>query len=310
VWVLSIVWIAILERLKMVLVQKLVKLAVQDNIKLPQEMLRVNNALLGSVKTTKDKRRALNAAPVNLAIPPVVPHANRALPTPITVTKEETPRALVAQRVGPRWPAVPRAPRAVPAPTATGAKIAPGATPDTAPTPTPRNASNAPWVTPRPIPAQRSAPVAIWVGTAAAKATVPAARPTNTKTPVANSNVNHARPQAKCPMNNTQLVPNPRGPPPPTAATTNTSTTRRPTTRIGPAWHARLAPRASVTLLGRVSGPNLVMLDAQTIVLDLKHVRFQARVWEQKIQLLPTCIMPIKLIWRCATMMKNAMLDM
>jgi len=78
--------------------------------------------------------------------------------------------------------------------------------------------------------AQRSAPVAIWVGTAAARATVPAARPTNTKTPVVNSNVNHALPQVKCPMNNTQLVPNHRGPPPLTVATTNTSTTCRPTT--------------------------------------------------------------------------------
>ena len=101
-WVLSIVWIATLERLKMALVRKLVKLAVQDNIKLPQEMLRASNAPLVSVKTTKDKRRASNAALVNLAIPPVSPHANHALPTPITVTKEETPRALIVQRVGPR----------------------------------------------------------------------------------------------------------------------------------------------------------------------------------------------------------------
>ena len=107
----------------MALVRKLVKLAVQDNIKLPQEMLRASNAPLVSVKTIKDKRRASNAAPVNLAIPLVMPHVKHALPTPITVTKEETPRVLIAQRVGSRWPAVPRAPRAVRVPTAMDAKI-------------------------------------------------------------------------------------------------------------------------------------------------------------------------------------------
>ena len=84
---------------------------------------RANNAPLVLVKMIRDKRRASNAAPVNLAIPPVMPHANYALPTPIMVAKEETPRALIAQRVGPRWPGVPRAPRAVPAPTAMDVKI-------------------------------------------------------------------------------------------------------------------------------------------------------------------------------------------
>jgi hypothetical protein len=41
VWVLSIVWFAILACLKVAPVQKLVKLVVQDNIKILLEMLRV-----------------------------------------------------------------------------------------------------------------------------------------------------------------------------------------------------------------------------------------------------------------------------
>ena len=49
----------------MALVQKLVQLAVQDSTKMSLEMLRANNAPLVSVKVTKDKRRAPNAAPVN-----------------------------------------------------------------------------------------------------------------------------------------------------------------------------------------------------------------------------------------------------
>ena len=92
-------------------------------VRLVWVLLCVKDAPLVLVKTTKDKRRASNAAPVNLATPLVMQHANYALPTPIMVAKEETPRALIAQRVGPRWPGVPRAPRAVPAPTAMNAKI-------------------------------------------------------------------------------------------------------------------------------------------------------------------------------------------
>ena len=63
--VLSIVWIAILERFKMALVQKLVTLVVQDNTKMSLEMLIANNAPLVSVKAIQVKRRAQNAVPVN-----------------------------------------------------------------------------------------------------------------------------------------------------------------------------------------------------------------------------------------------------
>ena len=61
VWVLSIVWIAILERLKMAPVRKLVKLVVQDNIKILLEMVRVSNVKL--VGTWMDKA------------PPIAKHA-------------------------------------------------------------------------------------------------------------------------------------------------------------------------------------------------------------------------------------------
>ena len=57
VWVPSIVWFAILERLKMALVQKLVKLVVQDNIKILLEMVRVSNVKL--VGTWMDKVRLI-----------------------------------------------------------------------------------------------------------------------------------------------------------------------------------------------------------------------------------------------------------
>jgi uncharacterized protein YjeT (DUF2065 family) len=149
VWVLSIVWIAILERLKMVLVRKLVKLAVQDNIKLPQEMLRASNAPLVSVKTTKDKRRASNAALVNLAIPLVMPHVNHALPTPITVTKEETPGALIAQQVGRRKTAVRNVARAVRVRLALGVKIVHRVMQDMVPSLMRPNVNNVHWVKPQ-----------------------------------------------------------------------------------------------------------------------------------------------------------------
>ena len=133
----------------MALVRKLVKLAVQDNIKLPQEMLRASNAPLVSVKTTKDKRRASNAALVNLAIPLVMPHVNHALPTPITVTKEETPGALIAQRVGRRKTAVRNVARAVRARLALGVKIVHRVMQDMVPSLMRPNVNNVHWVKPQ-----------------------------------------------------------------------------------------------------------------------------------------------------------------
>jgi len=57
----------------------------------------VNNVQLVLVKMTKDKHRALNAAPVNSAMRPVLSNVNRALPTRITVKREEIQRASIAQ---------------------------------------------------------------------------------------------------------------------------------------------------------------------------------------------------------------------
>ena len=110
---------------------------------------RANNAPLVLVKMIRDKRRASNAAPVNLAIPLVMPHANYALPTPIMVAKEETPRALIAQRVGRPKTAVRNVARAVRARLALGVKIVHRVMQDMVPSLMRPNVNNVHWVKPQ-----------------------------------------------------------------------------------------------------------------------------------------------------------------
>ena len=113
VWVPLIVWIVILERLQMALVRKLVKLAVQDNTKMSLEMLRANNAPLVSVRTTKDKRRASNAAPVNSTTLMVPSSVNLVYISLTLLEREETAVVSIVQWDGHPKTAVPNVSPAV-----------------------------------------------------------------------------------------------------------------------------------------------------------------------------------------------------
>ena len=75
--------------------------------------MRASSAQLGFLNPLRDKRRAPNAVPVNSTMLLALPHANFALQTRTTATKEETRPALLAPRGKFRGKAVPNASRVV-----------------------------------------------------------------------------------------------------------------------------------------------------------------------------------------------------
>jgi hypothetical protein len=86
-------------------------------------LLLVRNAQLVSVKVMKDKRRALNAVPVNSTMLRVLLVANSVSTQPTLVAKEEKAVASIVQQVGLRKTAVPNVLRVVRVRLALGVKI-------------------------------------------------------------------------------------------------------------------------------------------------------------------------------------------
>ena len=133
-------------------------------------------------------------------------------------------------------------------------------------------------------------------------APAPTVPPTNTKTPVANKPAKHVSSKAKNPMPNTPPVPSRLGPPRPTVATRNTSMTRPATKTNGHVFLVQLGRHVSVTLLGRMSCPNLDGQDATTTMLPLNVVHFPRRVWVVKTPPWWASTWRKRLIWPTATM--------
>ena len=129
----------------MALVQKLVTLVVQDNTKMSLEMLIANNAPLVSVRVTKDRRRAQNAARVNSTMLRVLLVANYVSVRRTLVEREETAVASIAQLVGLPIMAVRNVPRAVPVRLVLGVEIALWAMPEQGTTMMRHNVHNVNW---------------------------------------------------------------------------------------------------------------------------------------------------------------------
>ena len=143
------------------------------------------------------------------------------------------------------------------------------------------NVNNVNWVKPPRFKVQPFAVGVIWVNmaTVQVEASVPSVHPVNTKTHVVNKHANSVQPKVKYPITSKQLVQNRLGPLLPRVAICNTSMRPLPTTTIGHALAAPLELRASVTLLGQVSCPNLGGRGATTTNLHLSVVLFQRLVW-------------------------------